>query len=264
MSEEYDYYGEKLTTIANEECTEMMEAIIDGVDYESRPLTDEEINRVLKKIHGHAEDSKILFAEHLKEPYREDWVKREDEDATGSIKFRSALTENDISLLTKYAPLLFNTSTSKNVKQDMYALVKLVWKYRLHRSPNFGVNYVIDNSLNHYQNWEKEKRKQRIEKTLIDSLKTALKIMGGNTISTNHNINYNDEENEIIENKDGSPSAHQVKKILQMVIDNPNDYIPTEPPKPKADKKTIEEYLISLKLKGKSSDIEAFTEAIKE
>ena len=141
MSEEYGYHGEKVNTISKKDCTKMMEDIVYGVDTESRPLTEEEINIMLRKIHGHDKDSKILFAEHLKEPLKE-LVIVEDDITIKSQKFKniitvddqeyeSVLTDKDKTVLVDYAYKLFSTTLNPEaLREDMYGLVQMIWLHR--------------------------------------------------------------------------------------------------------------------------------------
>ena len=221
MSKEYGYYGEKLTTITDEECTKIMEDIIDGVDPESRYLTEEE-KIALKR--------KLIYEDSL------DSIMTTDDIAISSKKFSTTefLTEQDKNLFIEYAPKLFNTTLNPTrIRNDMYELVNLVYKYRLHTSSNYGINYIRE----HYPKFYEQDQPQR-EKALVDLLTNAIEAMGGNILSTEKGTKF--------------------KKQIRKVCKNPSDYIPTMPPKPKANKKVIEKYLKSLKLKNRSKIIKKF------
>lgn len=227
MSKEYGYYGEKLTTITDEECTKIMEDIIDGVDPESRYLTEEE-KIALKR--------KLIYEDSL------DSIMTTDDIAISSKKFSTTefLTEQDKNLFIEYAPKLFNTTLNPTrIRNDMYELVNLVYVYRLHGNPSYGINVIRNNSFNRYA----KKSKSEKEKALIMNIEKVLDLMGGDFFHTE--------------------KGFDIKQALKTVCKKPSDYIPSKPSKPTADKNEIKSYLLELNLKNKTKDIEAFIAAIK-
>ncbi len=244
MSEEYNYYGEKITTFEDYELKEMMKDIIDGKAGE-RPLTREEKITLLKKIHNHDADEKVGFTEHLIKEL-DDCVMIEDDVPKHYTKFRgeNILSSTDKELLIEYAPLLFNTSTNyKGLIDDMYKLVELVWEYRLYESPNYGVNYVKNHNFNRYAKDPKDKIK-----SFSGHIDALIELMGSNFSSgTPKDPNM--------------PTPAQLKVMLKYAKEHSDIYLPTKP-KVSTNKNIFKDYLKGLNLGGKSDEIEAFSKCI--
>lgn len=180
----------------------------------------------------------------------------DDEILLKAKKFDHVLTFDDRELLVKYAPRLFNTSTNyQGIRDDMYELVNLVWEYRLHSSPNYGINQIRADFPSIYENDQAE-----IENAFIKHLdKLINNFMGGDLISNAGDIKIDHDGI-----KEGDlPNPKEVKKILQTMKENPSYYITTKPTKPKADKNEIKDYLAGLKLKNKTDEIKSFITALK-
>ena len=243
MSEEFDFYGNDISTFKDDELAEMMEDIIDG-EVGKRPLTRAEKITLLKKIHNHDVDAKVGFAEHLIEDL-DDCVAIEDDVPKHYTKFRGnkILSDMDKELLTEYAPKLFNTSTNlKGIKNDIFKLVDLIYKYRLYNSPHYIINRIRNSFPTKY-----EKDLPQKEQALADGIETVLELMG-----------------DILSVEDDIELKNKIKEIGK----NPSKHIPKKPPSPKKYKDytsltTIKNYLSSLKM-NKKKTIDEFIERLEE
>ncbi len=166
------------------------------------------------------------------------------------------LSNTDKNLLIAYASRLFNTTPHPDsIENDMYGLVKLVWEYRLYKSPSYVVNFIREEK--HFSTKYSHNLKL-IEKAFIENLTRVIDFMDGDIFLAD--IRLNEETNVIT--KGTLPKPKKVKEILQIMRDNPNYYIATKPSKPMADKKKIKDYLAGLKLKNKTDEIKAFYKKI--
>jgi len=155
-----------------------------------------------------------------------------------SREFDTMMTEDDRIFLIDYSSKLFNTTKNpKNIENDIYKLVKLVYEYKQNSSETYGVNVIRENYPKTFK-----KDQSRKEPALIKHTETILEIMGGDLFHTEQ--------------------GYELKKLLKDVVNNPTKYIPKKPTKPQTDKTSIKKYLFSLKLKNKTATIESFCDTL--
>ncbi len=226
-------------------CADTMESLLyeDKRTITKRPIKANEVNKKIRLI----DLDKPLIGQRV--------FTTDDEILLKSKKFDHVLTFDDKELLVEFAPLLFNTSTNyQGLINDMYGLIKLVWEYRLHTSPNYVINQIRADFTTIY-----EKDQAKLENAFTKILDKFINdFMGGDLISNAGDIKI--DHNGIREGD--LPNPKEVKKILQTMKENPSYYITTKPDKPKADKGEIKEYLVGLKLKDKSDTIKEFAKKI--
>jgi len=166
--------------------------------------------------------------------------------------YSEALEEDDIVLLEKYVPILFNTySKLEKLENVISEFVKLCYLYRrefynsLISVEDGKVTTIREMTQIFYDNSpipnKKKTRDMQIE-SFKKHLNAIYSFLGGSRF--------------------GTAKGKEFKKQLQEVCDNVDEYIPKRT-KVTISTKPIKDYLLSLNLKGKSLTIGEFIKAIK-
>ena len=140
----------------------------------------------------------------------------------------NSLTGDDFDLLEDYAPKLFNRYDGKDLEKVMYATIHLLSDYRV----------VISYRKCECKEIEKVLPKAMLHKT-YEEKKDAL-------------IKHSEAIINLIFGGVGTKKGVKLRKELLDVIKRPKDYLVLKPPSISSSKKRIKEYLLSLKLQGKS------------
>ena len=149
-----------------------------------------------------------------------------------------ALNNYDEELLIEYAPKLFNTYNGQNLKEVMIDTAVLIHNYKSNFFGN-AINSMVMYGYPLVMKKETEKKRQKSFKTKVEDI---IKLLGGDVA--------------------GTKKGNELKQLLEDALENTQDYfIPKlkmiEP------KTVIENYLVELKLEGKSLIIKDFIKAIK-
>jgi len=149
------------------------------------------------------------------------------------------LNDSDKALLESYAPKLFNTYSEPNNLHN----VMLEWATLLHNYRQINCEKSIIDNMKGKQKIPTYEKKSLEEKKIIlkNRIEDILKLMSTN-FATNKNIK-------------------EFTSILEQAHKEPERYFNSKP-KYEIQKLPIANYLRSLKLKGKSKEIEEFLKAI--
>ena len=149
-----------------------------------------------------------------------------------------ALNNYDEELLIEYAPKLFNTYEGKNLKEVMIDTAVLIHNYR----SSYFSNVLNKNFMNGYPLIMKNKSESERYNAFKNKTEDIIKLLGGDVV--------------------GTKKGNELKKLLRDALENTEDYFIPKPSiiEPKS---IIENYLVGLKLEGKSLIIKDFIKAIK-
>jgi len=148
------------------------------------------------------------------------------------------LTNEDEQLLLEYAPKLFNVYNDKNLKEVMLDTAILIHNYR----NNFIGQEISKFAFVGYPLVMKNKTENERQKSFKNQTYNIINLLGGDLI--------------------GTKKGNELKKLLNDALENTQDYF-VQKPKLIEPKKIIENYLVGLKLEGKSLIIKDFIKAIK-
>ncbi len=258
-----------MSIIHNQDFKDMMEYdILGGFSrMKERPFTEEEIEKRLRKIYN-MDDTKFLLIDDSMRKRTDTWRIIEDPIALKTKKFEDEkiLSFDDKNLLIEYAPRLFDTWDNINtLKQTMFDLVDKVYHYKFSVSPTNIHNKLNDELSTKYSNDNSKK----IE-SLSTHLKEALDLMSrkldmfGGRVGTTIEDNFTDKLPKSLATKHEETVGNLVVGVISKIIQNPEKYIMKKIPIPATEKKNdLKEYLINLKLKGKSDEINCFIQALK-
>ena len=170
-----------------------------------------------------------------------------DKEKMPNTTYEDLLNSFEIDLFEEYAPKLFNTySKPKELKKAMIRLIELYIFYE-NNKPRYEKDVLSINQVEQivYKRSPIPSKNKKYEEQ-IEAFKNHIiamcKFMGGKS--------YGTEKGKIL------------KEQLQKVYDNADKYIP-KTPIITISKKPIKDYLLSLKLEGKSKEISNFIKAIK-
>ena len=149
-----------------------------------------------------------------------------------------ALNNYDEELLIEYAPKLFNTYNGENLKEVMIDTATLIHNYQSSFFGNAINNIIMDG----YPLIMKNKTPNERQESFRNQVENIIKLMGGDVA--------------------GTKKGNDLKQLLRDALENTQDYFITKP-KILEPKKNIENYLVGLKLDGKSLIIKDFIKAIK-
>jgi len=150
------------------------------------------------------------------------------------------LTFDDMDLLEEYAPKLFNTYDGKNLEQVMLNLAIKLHNYRTDILSG-EIGKELDGAF------YPEVMSHKTDKVKQDTLAKYSKAI----------INL------IFEKEAGTDKGLELVNKLYDVIKKPEDYLLLKSPIFYPSKKRIKEYLYALKLRGKTTEINNFINAIK-
>jgi len=162
-----------------------------------------------------------------------------------TLSFNELFEDVEKKLLEDYAPKLFNTySTPDKLQEVIFKWVLLFYDYKIQnlRKEDFKIRHIEKHYNNSSIPYKKHKMTDQ-EVSFQNHIKDLLNLLGG------------------VSGFD-TPKGRELKEVLEKVLDNhPRDYIPL---KPKIIKSTtsLKDYLIDLKLIGKSELINDFIKAI--
>ena len=163
-----------------------------------------------------------------------------------SYSIGDLLEENEKDLFEEYAPRLFNSYTKgSKLKEDMLKLVELYIDYTFNKanpkkgaiSPRQFKQEVYNQSPIPNKNKSYEYQVEELKK----HLEYVYNYLGGKCYNTKYSKDF--------------------KEQLLEVCNNPKKYLPKRPTI-KSSKKPIKDFLISLKLNGKTIEINNFIKAI--
>jgi len=170
------------------------------------------------------------------------------------FSYSKVLKEDDKKLLEDFSPQLFaGINSERKAIRAMFRLVKTLYAYRYENSI-YSIPHDAHNRTPTYKHQSLKTKADKLQEKIIKAvreidriMKPILDLMGGETLHTHKSAYF----------------KQHYKDMLEDVLREPMEYIPSISKKGKNDKKAIESYLYSLKLQGKSNVIESFITAIK-
>lgn len=177
---------------------------------------------------------------HSKKPFENGFPHNGERIYKNVLTLDVTLIEKDKILLEEYAPKLFNTYEDTEKLEE----VMIEWATLLHNYRQVGVEKTLIYNMEGEQVVPAYAKKSLDEKTTVlkNRVEDILKLLSTNFATNEHITEFTD--------------------ILKKVHGNPNKYF-TFKPKYQILKQPIKDWLISLKLNGKSKEINDFIKAIK-
>ena len=177
---------------------------------------------------------------HSKKPFENGFLHKGKRIFKNLYTLDIPLTEKDKTLLEEYAPKLFNTYEDTEKLEE----VMIEWATLFHNYRQVGVEKTFIHNMEGEQVVPAYAKKSLDEKTILlkNRVEDILKLLSTNFATNEHITEFTD--------------------ILKKVHVNPDKYF-TFKPKYQILKQSIKDWLISLKLKGKSKEINDFIKAIK-
>lgn len=170
-----------------------------------------------------------------------------------NILYSDRLEIGDIELLEKYAPRLFNTY--KNIEELEDVLSEFVKLYYLYRREFY-------NSLTAVEDGKKTTLSQ-LEQIFYDNSPIPNKKKTRDKQIESFKKHLNMVYNFLGGSRFGTEKGNKFKKQLKEICDNADEYIPKRT-KVTTSTKPIKDYLLSLKLIGKSSTIDEFIKKLEK
>lgn len=177
---------------------------------------------------------------HSKKPFENGFPHNGERIYKNVLTLDVTLIEKDKILLEEYALKLFNTYEDTEKLEE----VMIEWATLLHNYRQVGVEKTLIYNMEGEQVVPAYAKKSLDEKTTVlkNRVEDILKLLSTNFATNEHITEFTD--------------------ILKKVHGNPNKYF-TFKPKYQILKQPIKDWLISLKLNGKSKEINDFIKAIK-
>jgi len=229
--------------ISDEACADTLNEILRIVN----PLKDTNYNHFIVevKIDDKAYNEMVVFKILHNSKTKEIKRKYLEIQKIETLSFYELFSDLELAHLENYTPRLFNTYTKpKKLKEIMFEWVLLFYDYHVQALKEIYFKIAKIDEL--YKSSPIPYKKHKItdqEVSFQNHIKDLLNLLGG------------------VSGFD-TPKGRELKEVLEKVLDNhPRDYIPL---KPKIIKSTtsLKDYLIDLKLRGKSELINDFIKAI--
>lgn len=259
--------SEEMNIMQDDSFKDMMQYDILGgySQMKKRPYTEEEKQERFKKMYNLDDNAIVKISDEYRDFMDSNCFIIEDEIAHKTKKFEDEriLSNDDKELLIEYAPKLFSTwPDHRTIQQTMFNFVDKVYQYRYISSSNY-----IHNSLNaelsqKYLNDHKGKIKSLSThlQEALDLMSRKLDILGGR-VGTTIEDHFQEKlpAHLIRAGSSGDTVGNLVVGVISEIIQNPEKYIMKKIDVPGTKMRNdIKKYLISLKLEGKSEEINNF------